>query len=197
MTGPSGAPRTRSGRTRTARAADRETTAVGTFVFVHGAWHGGWCWRKVREALAVQGHQVFAPSLTGLGDRHHLLSRSVNLETHIEDIASLIAWEELSGVVLCGHSYGGCVISGVADRVGERIKALVYLDAVLLDDGECAQDTVPPELPAAQIEAARQSGGGWRVPAPPAASYGLNEADQAWVDRLCTPHPLACLQQSL
>jgi len=109
---------------------------MSTYVLVHGAWHGSRCWKRVRKALQVQGDDVFTPTLTGLGERSHLLSPHVNLGTHIEDIVNLIKWEELSDVVLCGHSYGGCVISGVADRVPDRIGALVYLDAFVLKDGQ-------------------------------------------------------------
>ena len=105
---------------------------MSTFVLVHGAWHGSWCWKRVRKALQDQGHQVFTPTLTGLAERSHLLSPSVNLDTHIDDVVNLIRWEELSDVVLCGHSYAGAVISGVADRIPERIRSLVYLDAFLL-----------------------------------------------------------------
>ena len=103
---------------------------MATFVLVHGAWHGSWCWKRVRKAIRAQGHDVFTPTLTGVGERSHLLSPHVNLDTHLDDIVNLIRWEELSDVVLCGHSYGGCVISGVADRVPDRIGALVYLDAL-------------------------------------------------------------------
>src|SRR3981189_671762 len=85
-----------------------------THVLVHGAWHGSWCWKRVRKALQAQGHDVFTPTLTGVGERSHLLSRDVNLDTHIADVENLMRWEDLSGVVLCGHSYGGCVIGGVA-----------------------------------------------------------------------------------
>lgn len=109
---------------------------MSAFVLVHGAWHGGWCWKRVRSALAAQGHQVFTPTLTGLAERSHLLTRHVNLETHIQDVVNLIRWEELSDVVLCGHSYGGCVVSGVADRMPASIRSLVYLDAFVLEDGE-------------------------------------------------------------
>jgi len=107
---------------------------MATFVLVHGAWHGSWCWKRVRRALQARGHEVFTPTLTGVGERSHLLSRHVNLDTHIGDVVNLIRWEELSDVVLCGHSYGGCVVSGVADRVPNPIGALVYLDAFLLED---------------------------------------------------------------
>ena len=108
-----------------------------TFVLVHGAWHGSWCWKRVRQDLQARGHAVFTPTLTGVGERSHLLARNVDLETHVLDVVNLIAWEDLHDLVLCGHSYGGCVVTGVADRLPERIRALVYLDAFVLDDGEC------------------------------------------------------------
>ncbi|MCM3900408.1 MAG: alpha/beta fold hydrolase, partial [Pyrinomonadaceae bacterium] len=89
---------------------------MATFVLVHGAWHGGWCWKRVAAALRQAGHEVFAPTLTGLGERAHLMSDAIDLHTHIQDILGVLQWEELADVVLCGHSYGGLVISGVADR---------------------------------------------------------------------------------
>jgi pimeloyl-ACP methyl ester carboxylesterase len=113
---------------------------MATFVLVHGAWHGSWCWKRVRAALLARGHHVFTPTLTGVGERSHLLSPHVNLKTHIEDVVNLIRWEELSDVVLCGHSYGGCVITGVADRLPNRIGAMVYLDAFTPEDGESLFD---------------------------------------------------------
>jgi pimeloyl-ACP methyl ester carboxylesterase len=97
---------------------------MSTYVLVHGAWHGSWCWKRVRKALQAQGHEVFTPTLTGVAERKHLLSPQINLDTHIDDVVNLIQWEELSDVVLCGHSYGGPVISGVADRIPDRIGAL-------------------------------------------------------------------------
>ncbi len=116
---------------------------MSTFVLVHGAWHGAWCWKRVRSALEKQGHQVFTPTLTGVADRSHLSSPEVNLESHIADVVNVIRWEELSNVVLCGHSYGGAVISGVADRIADRIGALVYLDAFVPENGQSLHDTLP------------------------------------------------------
>jgi pimeloyl-ACP methyl ester carboxylesterase len=170
---------------------------MATYVLVSGAWHGGWCWKRVRSALARQGHAVFAPTFTGLCERSHLLSPDVDLETHIEDIANLIRWEELDDVILVGHSYGGCVISGVADRLADRIEALVYLDAFVLEDGQSLHDALPPETRKAQLDLAAARGEGWRVPPMPAAAFNVNEPDRAWVDAQCTPHPLACFQQKL
>src|SRR4051812_20687830 len=116
-----------------------------TFVLVHGAWHGAWCWNRVRRQLQAKGHEVFTPTLTGLAERSHLLSREIDLKTHVTDVTSLLQWEDLSDVVLCGHSYGGSVISGAAARAGDRIGALVYLDAFVPRDGESVHDMLPPQ----------------------------------------------------
>lgn len=162
---------------------------MSTFVLVHGAWHGGWCWKRVRRSLQAQGHEVFTPTLTGVADRSHLLSREVNFETHITDVTNLILWEELSDVVLCGHSYGGAVISGVADRIPDRVGALVYLDAFVLQNGQSVQDV----LPAGQ----QQLGEDWKVPPIPAAVFHVNANDRDWVNRQCTVQPLATFQQPI
>ncbi len=170
---------------------------MSTYVLVHGAWHGSWCWKRVREALQAMGHEVFTPTLTGVADRSHLLSPQVDLDTHITDVVNLIRWEELSDVVLCGHSYGGCVISGVADRMPDRIGALVYLDAFVLENGQSLHDVLPPPMRDAQIEQARQSGDGWRVPPIPAEAFHVNSQDLDWVNWQCTMQPLATFQQRL
>jgi len=157
-----------------------------TFVLVHGAWHGGWCWKRVVERLAAKGNRVYAPSLTGLADRSHLLSEAVNLSTHVADVANLIRWEELKDVVLVGHSYGGMVVTGVADKLPERIACLVYLDAYVPESGQSMQDLRPRELPNALT-----------VDPTSAETFRVNERDRAWVDRLCTPHPVACVTERL
>ena len=161
---------------------------MSTFVLVHGAWHGGWCWKRVRRLLQAQGHEVFTPTLTGVADRSHLLTREVNLDTHITDVTNLIVREELSDVVLCGHSYGGAVISGVADRIPDRIGALVYLDAFLLQNGKSVQDVLP---------AGQQLGKDWKVPPIPAEAFNVNANDRDWVNRQCTVQPLATFQQPI
>ena len=170
---------------------------MATFVLVHGAWHGSWCWSRVRRALLDRGHQVFTPTLTGVGERSHLLARGVDLRVHIDDVANLIRWEELDSVILCGHSYGGCVISGVADALPDRIAALVYLDAFLLEEGEALHDLLPDEHRDLQVGLADQYGDGWRVPPIPAEVFNVNARDREWVDRQCTPQPLATFQQKL
>ena len=170
---------------------------MATFVLVQGAWHGSWCWKRVRKALQTKGHDVFTPTLTGVGERAHLLSPQVNLDTHIEDVANLIRWEELSDVVLCGHSYGGCVISGVADRVPDRIGSLVYLDAFVLENGQSLHDTLPPAQRQMQLDLTQQYGEGWKVPPIPAELFAVNNGDRAWVNGQCTMQPIATFQQAL
>ena len=170
---------------------------MATFVLVHGAWHGSWCWKRVRKALQAQGHEVFTPTLTGVGERSHLLSPRVNLDTHIDDVVNLIQWEELTDVVLCGHSYGGCVISGAADRIRDRIGELVYLDAFVLEDGESLHDTLPPAQKDLQRELTQQIGEGWKVPPIPAEVFGVNAGDIEWVNRQCTMQPIATFQQAI
>jgi pimeloyl-ACP methyl ester carboxylesterase len=170
---------------------------MSTFVLVHGAWHGGWCWQRVARLLRTQGHEVYTPTLTGLGERAHLLGRHINLDTHIDDVLGVLRWEELRDVVLCGHSYGGMVITGVADRAAERIAALVYLDAFVPDDGVSAADLLLPGRREQFHRNLEERGYGWLIPPVPAAVFGLNEADQPWVDRQCTPHPAACIEQRI
>jgi pimeloyl-ACP methyl ester carboxylesterase len=170
---------------------------MATFVLVHGAWHGGWCWKRVRQALQAQGHNVFTPTLTGVADRSHLLSPDVNLDTHINDVVNLIRWEELSAVVLCGHSYGGCVISGVADRIPDQIGALVYLDAFVLEDGESLYQMLPEDARNAQQDGTLGTGEGWKVPPIPAEAFQVNAQDAGWVNRQCTVQPIGTFQQAL
>jgi len=170
---------------------------MSTFVLVHGAWHGSWCWKRVRSALQARGHEVFTPTLTGVGERSHLLSREINLDTHIADVVNLLQFEELSNVVLCGHSYGGAVISGVADHAPDRIGALVYIDAFVLENGQSLHDTLPEAQRRLQLELVRDVGEGWKVPPIPAEVFNVNAADRAWVDRQCTMQPLATFQQPI
>jgi pimeloyl-ACP methyl ester carboxylesterase len=168
-----------------------------TFVLVHGAWRGSWLWKRVRPLLQKEGHDVITPTLTGLADRSHLLVPDINLETHIDDVTNLFRWEDLSDVVLCGHSYAGSVIAGVADRIPGRIVALVYLDAFLLEDGESIHDTLPEAHRELQLKGAEAEGDGWKVPPIPAEVFNVNSDDRDWVDRQCTPQPLATFQQPI
>ena len=170
---------------------------MATFVLVHGAFHGGWCWRKVTARLRASGHEVFTPTLTGLGERTHLASPAVDLSTHVRDVANLMEWEELSDVTLVGHSYAGMVITGVADRVPYRLASLVYLDAVLPGDGQSALDLQPPERRESILEDVAANGG-WLWPARSAEFYGVRDpGKQAWVDDKCTPQPFHTLFERL
>lgn len=161
-----------------------------TYVLVHGAWHGGWAWQRVEPALRAAGHAVHAPTLAGVSDRAHLLSRSITLDTHVQDIVALLEAYDLSDVVLVGHSYAGQVISGVADRVPDRIAVRVYLDAFLARDGEAAIDLLPPEVAGHYRDSVAERGFGWLIPPRPLAGLGVTEAaDIAWLTPRLTPHP--------
>lgn len=168
-------------------------------VLVHGAWHGGWCWSRVAARLRAAGHDVFTPTLTGLGERRHLISPQVTLDTHIDDVVNLLAFEELEGAMLVGHSYAGIVISGVADRAAARLRQLVFLDALLLEPGKSLFSDFPPAVVAQRLQAIRDTGGGVGAPAPlsPAAFGVKDPADAAWVSRHLTPQPVGTYLQPL
>jgi pimeloyl-ACP methyl ester carboxylesterase len=166
--------------------------APSTFVLVHGAWHGGWCWRHVAERLAAAGHRVFCPTLTGLGERAHLLTREVNMSTHVEDVVGVLEAEELAEVVLVGHSYAGMVITGVAARARARLRQLVYLDSAVIEDGEAWSSAHTPQLQAERRRLAQDSSDGLSLPVPKAEVFGLLQPEHvAWVQRRLTPHPFA------
>lgn len=134
---------------------------MATFVLVHGAFHGGWCWKKVRPVLQRAGHEIFTPTLTGLGERAHLLHAQIGLWVHIQDILGVIVYEDLHEVILVGHSYGGMVITGVADLVPERIRHLVYLDAFLAENGQALCQQFRPEVWAEIQGRIERAGDGW------------------------------------
>lgn len=159
---------------------------MADFVLVHGAWHGAWCWRKIVPPLWAAGHRVYAVTLTGVGERAHLLSRAVTLDTHIADVVAVIETEELLDPIVVGHSYGGVVITGVADRLAARLRRLVYLDAVVLHPGESWSSAHPAEVQVARRQAIAEHG---VLPAPDPTLFGLSGADRAWVARRQTPHP--------
>lgn len=167
-----------------------------TFVLVHGAWHGGWCYSRVARLLRGKGYDVLTPTLTGLGERSHLASASVNASTHVRDILNIIAFEGLDDIVLVGHSYGGHIITAVADAIPEKIRSLVYLDAFIGEDGKSIFDMDVPAATAAYIEMA-QANGGYSVPPLPASVFGVNPDDQAWVDSRTTAGSLATWAERL
>jgi pimeloyl-ACP methyl ester carboxylesterase len=160
---------------------------VADYVLVHGAWHGAWCWRRIVPPLWAAGHRAFAVTLTGLGERAHLMSNAITLDTHIADVTNLIEAEELQHAILVGHSYGGVVITGVANRFTARLRHLVYLDAVVPRPGESWSSTHAPDVQAARRAAIVANGG--TLPAPDPAVFGLAGADRDWVARRQTPQP--------
>jgi pimeloyl-ACP methyl ester carboxylesterase len=173
-----------------------EFIGVGkTYLLVHGSWVGGWYWAPVAERLRGMGHRVFAPTLTGLGERSHLLSPLVTLDTAIEDVAKVIEAEELRDVVLVGHSFGGAPITGVADRLPERIRHIVYLDANILEGGGSFLDALPPEIAETRRQAARAADGSVPALPPPLAALGALGVPGGpvadWLGRRMTPQPLA------
>jgi pimeloyl-ACP methyl ester carboxylesterase len=172
---------------------------MSTYLLVHGAWHSGQCWERVVPLLAAAGHRVVAPSMTGYGDKAHLLSREVGLDTHVDDIVRLIIEEGLTEVVLVGHSYAGLVISSAANQIPDRIAHLVYLDAMVPEDGESAVDVQP--ITQVLIDRAAKSDIDWRVPPlpempPPSGLFGVTDpADVAWLRTMLSDQPVRCLQQ--
>jgi pimeloyl-ACP methyl ester carboxylesterase len=158
------------------------------FLLVHGAWHGAWCWQRVLPGLIQAGHRAHAVTLTGVGERAHLLHPDIDLETHIEDVMAVMDAEELVDVVLVVHSYAGMLGTAVADRRPERLRHLVYLDAVLPKPGESWSSTHASATRLARIEAA-QADPMNSFPAPDPAVFGLSGADHAWVQRRQTRHP--------
>ncbi|WP_041795752.1 alpha/beta fold hydrolase [Pararhodospirillum photometricum] len=168
------------------------------FVLVHGAWHGGWCWERVVALLRARGHQVTAPTLTGLGERSHLLAPGITLAVFVNDIVNHLIWESLTDVVLVGHSFGGAVISGVADRVPERLRHLVFLDAHILESDETTFDRMDPDIVNTRILAAARASGGVSLPVPPARAFGVRDPEAAaWIEARMTPHPLDSYRSSV
>jgi len=172
---------------------------MANFVLVHGMTCGSWCWNPVAQRLRAAGHTVFSPTLSGLAERSHLLGPHINLDTHIQDVVGLMQWEDLADFVLCGHSYGGMVITGAADRAPERIKALVYLDAFLPENGQCSLDIAKPGRAEQIRKLASEKGDGWRLPPLPATAYGpiADKGLIAYIEGKCTPMPLAALEQPI
>jgi pimeloyl-ACP methyl ester carboxylesterase len=163
------------------------------FVLVHGAWGGSWMWSRVARLLREAGHDVFTPSLTGIGERVHLASPQVDLALHTQDVLQVMAHERLSGVVLVGHSYGGMVVTGVADQAAARVASLVYLDAFVPEDGQALVDLARPEMRAA-LEAEK----GWQLPALPPQRQGMTDpAEIAWLEGRRGPQPLGTFTQKV
>lgn len=173
---------------------------MSTYLLIHGAFHGGWVWQRVTPLLEDAGHRVLAPSLVGLGDRAHLLNADVGLDTHVQDLVDLVTAEDLTDIVLVGHSYAGIVVTALADAVPERIAGLVYLDTFVPRDGEAVAD-IMPGMVQAFAAAAAATGDGWRVPpqTEPTGDGGLygvtEEPDLSWLASMQTPQSLKTFQQ--
>ena len=168
------------------------------FVLVHGAWHGGWVWTEVAQSLIYQGYSVTCPTQTGLGERKHLLSSNITLDTFIEDIVNHIIFNNLDNVILVGHSFAGSTISGVADILKDRINRLIYFDAVILSDGQSPFDIAPPEVVKERIMLAEKSEGKLSVPAPTPEAFGVFDIRKSiMLNKQLTPHPISTFQSQL
>ena len=167
---------------------------MAVFVLVPGAWLGGWCWRDVAAHLCSLGHGVVAVTLTGVGERAHLLDRAIGLDTHVDDLVGLLNDRDLKDVILVGHSYGGTVITAAAERVPGRIARLVYLDASIPRDGQSNNDVIGPELTMKLRASADAEGEGWRVPPASRLFENLSDAIRNWAETRLTPHPLRCFE---
>ena len=165
---------------------------MATFLICHGAWSAGWAWKKVRPLLRAAGHEVFTPTYTGIGERAHLASPAVDLDMHIADVLAVIEYEDLRDIALVGHSYGGMVATGVADRARERIDQLIYLDAFVPAHGQSLVDLTPPR-PAAP---AGSQGHDWLIPPNPPAP-DTSKADLAWLTPRRRPQPVKTFTQPL
>lgn len=169
---------------------------MATFLFVHGAWHGGWCWKQVEARLRAAGHQTHAPTLTGVGERSHLARPEIDADTHVEDILNVIKWRELENVILVGHSYGGLIITGVAGRAPEKIRALVYLDAFAPEEsGLSLFATANPDR-LAGFEA-QLGDGGFMISPDLFDAWTDDPAKKAWLKTMCTPHPVECFRRGV
>ncbi len=170
-----------------------------TFVLVHGAWNGGWCWARVAGQLREAGHRVYTPTCTGLGERSHLLKPDVDMQTFVQDIVNVLIWEDLHNVIMVGHSFGGLVITGAADIAADRIGQLVYLDAFILENGVTTMDTLSPENQEKLKQGVERTGGAVAALAPPRPqSLGITEEqDIAFVQNRLTPQPFKSYTSAL
>jgi pimeloyl-ACP methyl ester carboxylesterase len=173
---------------------------MATFVLVHGGGHGGWCYSRMAKLLRGMGHEVHCPTLTGLGERRHLLRPSIDLDTHIEDVVALLFHEDLRDVYLAGHSYGGMVITGVADRALDRVRHLIFLDAAHPRDGEPLAGIAKAQMGMAHRFLVEVNGVEcYELPDEMAGpAYGVTDSqDYAWMKPRLAPHPWACMTTPL
>ena len=168
------------------------------FLLIHGAWHGGWVWNEISDILRYQRFSVSTPTLTGLGEKKHLLSSKITIETFIEDVVNHIIFDDLNNIILVGHSFAGSVISGVADRLKDRIQKLIYFDAMILIDGQKPFDITPKETVEQRIELAKKFGNNISIPAPSVDAFGVFDIKKSLLlEEKLTPHPLSAFQSKL
>ncbi len=169
-----------------------------TFVLIHGAWHGSWCWDEVRQRLEASGATVYAPTLAGLGERADLMSSEITLQTWIDEVERMMVERAVTDAIVVGHSFAGSVVSGLAEAVPGRIDRLVYLDAMVLEGGETVFSTLDPSIVEERRTRSQESSGGLSMPAPPAAAFGIRDPQQARaVDPRLTPHPFSTYKSPL
>ena len=164
-----------------------------TFLLVHGAWHGGWCWAETEKALREMGHETHAPTLTGLGERSHLAHEGIDADLHVQDILNVIRWRELSDIVLVGHSYGGVVITGVAGQVPDKVRSLIYLDAFVPEQSGVSVFANANPARMAQFEA-QIAQGGFTVKPDMFDAWTDDPDKKDWLKQMCTPHPFGCFR---
>ena len=167
---------------------------MANIVLAHGAWSAAWAWKKMRPLLRAAGHEFYSPTYTGLGERAHLARPEVDLSTHVQDVLAVLEFEDLADVVLLGHSYGGMVATGVADRARDRVKQLIYLDAFVPDDGQSLFDL--NEAGREPMRALANAGDGWRVPPNPTPADTPPE-DVAWLNARRVDMPIRCFETPL
>ena len=169
---------------------------MSTYLLVHGGWHGGWYWGRVTPLLREAGHEVFTPTLTGLGERAHLLSPEIDLDTHIRDVLGVIKYEDLHDLILVGHSYAGMIITAVAEQSVERLKHVVYLDAFIPENGESLIDLIGEDFAATFRELVEAEGDGWRLPPLPLEVLGItDERDKDWMRPKLVDQPFKTFSQ--
>jgi pimeloyl-ACP methyl ester carboxylesterase len=168
------------------------------FVLLHGGRHGGWCWGRVARLLRAAGHEVHTPTLTGLGDRAHLLSRDIGLDTHVRDLVAVFEYEDITDAVLVGHSYGGMVVSGAMAKIWQRIRHVIYLDGHIPRTGESVLDMLGPLRAAQMSSTAAERGEGWYIPPTDAAHYGVTDPEDAgWLNQRLTAQPFKTYQDAV
>ena len=164
------------------------------FLVCHGAWSAGWAWKKMHPLMQAAGHRLITPTYTGLGERAHLANPSIDLDSHIEDVMNVIKYEDLRDIVLVGHSYGGMVATGVADRARDKVKQLIYIDAFVPNDGQSLLDLYEADRP--RMQKLSKSGDGWRVPPNPTPP-DTSPADVEWLSMRRVDMPVKCFETKL